>query len=1282
MTTNPINWSHDEHELLAVAFNATDVGVCFIDEEGRFLHVNQAYCRMVGYTMPELVSASWTLTAPSHMAAYEERFTSKLFAQSPQVPDEWQMRRKDGELITVLVSFKPITLACGARRVVMTFTNIEERKLAQETELRRQQEALIKSEEHHRQVVNNATEGILVTQDEKIVFANNRVLELTGYSPQDLIGQPFLADVHPDDQPRIRERYVRLLRGEDVEPTTAFRINNRITGKTQWAEISSVTIDWEGRPASLSFINDITVRKTLQDQLKQTLDERETILENSIVGIVFLNAAGRLKWANSTAFQIFGIDRIDTTGKSLEPYYLSREHYLQISIEASKAVGQGKSYETEIQMRRGDGSLFCAYLSGRAVNPGDLSCGTVWVVMDITKRRQLEEDLNKSEEHYRQVVNNVTECILVVQDGHIVFANPRVAQLLGFSMEELRQISFVEGIHPDDRLLVIDRHMRRLRGEQFEQRYTFRVLNRQTGATIWVEQTGVLIEWEGRPATLSFITDITERLRLEETLKQSVAERIRLETLQIQGELKEAELARRHAEETTRAKSLFLANMSHEIRTPMNAIIGMAHLALRTGLDPKQRDYIEKIRSAGISLLGIINDILDFSKIEAGKLNMEHVGFSLDDVLSNVSTVTAARAHEKGLEYLFHFPLDIPHSLIGDPLRLGQVLINLINNAIKFTERGEIALGCSRIDASADKIQLQFTVSDTGIGMTPEQTAKLFRAFSQADESTTRKYGGTGLGLSIAKRLVELMGGTIWLDSQSGVGTTIHFTAWFGLTETVERQQMVPHAINGLRVLVVDDNPSACVVLADSLAALPLDVDTACSARQALEMVRKAEETAQPYDVIFTDLHMPGMDGTDLIAAVQRDPTLHSPPRMVLLSSHDRDEARCRLKQAHVETFLMKPISASMLVDTLVELFAPHTRAAMASASEAAPRFDNLEILLVEDNEINQEIAAELLRSTGVTVDIAGNGRIALDKLFAAGPGQYGMVFMDVQMPEMDGHEAARQIRADDRFASLPVIAMTAHAMVEERERCFAAGMNDHLAKPLNPSELYRIICRWCPQHSAQQGQTAPTGAAEPELRIAGLDVEAGLLRTLGNRAFYLQMLERFRNGQREVGDDIRQSLEHNRAQAERFAHTLKSTAGQLGAGAVYQLSARLESAIRGGVQPQALEPLLAELDDTLRALHEAIGAVLPATAPAEVSAQDRQQVDRDEAQAVISRFARLLKECDGEAVDLLEQVSTLLASTLDDEVLACVERAAKQYDFDAALSALNDGAAAAGYAL
>ncbi|HJV74924.1 MAG TPA: PAS domain S-box protein [Noviherbaspirillum sp.] len=1279
--------TYDDHQLLSAAFEATGAGIFFVNAEGCLIRANHAFCRMLGYTVDDVLGKHWTLVAPPEIATYGDRFLAELFSGASRLSDEWQFRRRDGSLLSALVNFNLITLADNARYMVITVTDIAQRKAAQEELLSRQQKALIRSEEHHRQVVDNATEGILVLQDKRVAFANARVLDMTGYAKGELLGGSLRENVHPDDREMVVDRYTRRMNGEPVGQITIFRLLNKQTGTATWVETSVVTIQWEGRPAALAFIKDISARKELEDQLKQSLAARETILESSIVGMIFLNPAGRAHWANRTLFQIFRIDHIDPFGKSLEMYYQSREQYLEVGAAVSEAVRSGGTYEKELQMRRGDGSLFWAYLSGRAVDAKDRTRGTVWVVMDITKRRQLEEALNKSEEHYRQVVNNVTEAIFVVQNGHIVFANPRLMLLTGYSQQEIFALPFVTSIHPEDRELVASHHQRRLQGEQVEQYYNFRIVNKETNAVIWVQLSAVMIEWEGSPATLSFMTDITERKLLEDSLKQSMTERIRLERLRVQGELKDAELARRQAEETTRAKSMFLANMSHEIRTPMNAIMGMAHLALRTELDARQRDYLEKIRSAGVSLLGVINDILDFSKIEAGKLDVERISFNLDEVLSNLCAITGAEAHEKRLEYLFQFPLDIPRGLVGDPVRLGQVLINLVNNAIKFTERGEIFVGCECLESRNDRIELQFTVRDTGIGMSREETGRLFRAFSQADETTTRRYGGSGLGLSISKALVEMMDGKIWLESEAGIGTTVRFTAWFGLADAAEPAPVTPDVLNGMRILLVDDNPSARAVLAANLSSLPVQIDRASSAGEALNMIH-AVDGERPYGAVFADLAMPGMDGVDLVCAVKNDDTLNAPPRMVLLSDSDDEGTHHRIDQAHADAFLMKPVSASTLADTLVELFAPQMRTLPRTAKEAAVRFHDLTILLVEDNEINQQIAAEMLRAVGITVDIADNGRIALDKLMAAAAGHYGMVFMDVQMPEMDGHEATRRIRADARFDGLPVIAMTAHAMVEERERCFASGMNGHLAKPVNPSELYRTVTRWCPQHVVTGDQAAaPVSVAKPaiqrqtELAIDGIDVREGLSRAMGSHDFYLKMLARFREIQRDVARRIAEALELDRTQAERLAHSLKGSAGMLGAGAVQELSSQLESAIRTGAQKDALKPLLDQLDTTMQALGEAIDQALPnAARTQEAGVAPAEKMDRQAIQALIRRLALLFDECDGDATDVFAQARKSLASALGTQACESIGRALDTYDFDAALAGLMTGAVAAGY--
>lgn len=1027
-------------------------------------------------------------------------------------------------------------------------------------------------------------------------------------------------------------------------------------------------------------------RRQLEDELKRMLSERETVLENSIVGMVFLNNQGRVQWVNTPLCQIFGVERDKVLGASLEPFYESREAYLESGAAVNQSVLRGEAFETELKMRRSDGSVFWVHFSGRAVDKDNLAHGTVWVVMDISARRQLEADLSKSEQHYRQLINNVTEGILVVQDGRIVFANPRVQSLTGYSAEELAQLSFISAIYPDDRPMVIDHHTRRLRGENVEQYYHFRIQNHTTRSIIWAELSAVLIDWEGRPATLSFVSDITQRKLLESQLKESMAEQIRLQTLQMQNELKEAEMARRHAEETTEAKSMFLANMSHEIRTPMNAIIGMAHLALRTDLNAKQKDYVDKIHKAGISLLGIINDILDFSKIEAGKLSMEQVDFDLDEVLNNISAVTTDKADEKGLEFLFRAPPDIPRYLNGDPLRLGQVLINLINNAIKFTEQGEIFVTCQLLEALNGKVKLRFEVRDTGIGMTEEQSDKLFRPFSQADESTTRKFGGTGLGLSISKGMVELMGGEIALTSEAGVGTCVHFTGWFGIAEPIVQRQVIPAAINGMRILIVDDNLAAAEILQEILSELPVDIEVATSGAAALQTVRECSYT-RPYGMVFTDLRMPEMDGLELITYLKRDGSLQPAPLMVLVSAHGMEEVSYRDDVAIPDGFLTKPVNASTLVDCMVELFSNTSYAIPSAHGVLIPKYTDLRVLLVEDNEINQQIAVELMEAAGIAVDVASNGKIAVNTLREAGPDYYGVVFMDVQMPEMDGHEATRLIRADQRFDALPIVAMTAHAMVEERELCFASGMNAHLPKPINPKELYQAISHWCQGHvfgSNFDTVQVPAQDAGNTLHIDGIDTEEGLSRTLGNRAFYLELLSRFCDDQRSVVEQMRSAYaSRDYLLAERLAHTLKGVAGLIGAKQIQPLAAELELMLHEKVDLPVLGPVLDDCEARLQAAIAAIDQLLThekSLSKAEVKVAELVPVDHDVMQQLLVKCCNLLRDYDGEAVDLLLESGEMIANAFGVDVHKQIMRAVRQFDYDVALNLLTNSAKNLGY--
>ncbi|HQR66929.1 MAG TPA: response regulator, partial [Thermoanaerobaculia bacterium] len=622
------------------------------------------------------------------------------------------------------------------------------------------------------------------------------------------------------------------------------------------------------------------------------------------------------------------------------------------------------------------------------------------------RTRELLEQVRVSEERTRLILESSSEGIFGVDtEGRIDFVNPAACRMLGFSAEEM----LGRGSHA----LI---HHHRAGGAEYPREecpmyaaYTRGDASRIDDELLWRKDgTGLPAEYGATPirkdgavigAVVSF-TDITLRKEQEDALREAKA----------------------RAEEATAAKSMFLANMSHEIRTPMNAIIGLSHLALKTPLNPKQRDYVGKIHNAGTSLLGIINDILDFSKIEAGKLELETTTFRLDDVISNVTTVTGQKAHDKGLEFLADVPGSIPQNLLGDPLRLGQILVNLVNNAIKFTERGEIRVKAELLETAGERVKLRFSIRDTGAGMTPEQSARLFQPFTQADMSTTRKHGGTGLGLTICKRLVELMGGQIWLESEPGVGSTFFLTVWLGLGSAASKERFFPEQLRRLGVLVVDDNPAAREILSDALQDVAERVDLAASGAEAIAAVQGRDAT-DPYDVVFMDWRMPGMDGLEAARRIKQDPRLSKHPQIVMVTAFGREEVREEAERLDLAGFLLKPVTKSTLVDTLVSIFAPRAPAGLeaTAAGGASPdRLKGTRILLAEDNEINQQIAVELLEGVGARVDVAGNGREAVEKLSAGGPvPPYDAVLMDLQMPEMDGYQATAKIRSDGRFGRL-----------------------------------------------------------------------------------------------------------------------------------------------------------------------------------------------------------------------------------------------------------------------
>ncbi|ODS69848.1 MAG: hypothetical protein ABS38_03985 [Acidovorax sp. SCN 68-22] len=1257
-----------------VIFENAPNGICY-SADGVILRVNRRLCEHVRMEREALLGQPVATTLFHSEEDYRKfsALAAPLLSAGKEVRTEWEFERSDGSVFEAMVSGQGINIPGYERAAVWIYEDISERKML-ERERR-------DTEERLRRILEHSPVGVVIaTEEGRLVFANRQHALMMGLEVGDVAAHNtsrFWRD------PADRDRFVELLRREGTVRAYEAELVSA-AGRPLTALLSSMLLDFSDGRYLVSWLYDITERQVVEQRIARSEERLNLALRGAHLGLYdcSIDEQGRIGdvtvndvWAEMLGYEKDSLlagypDHMACWRDLIHPDDLADvqrrlQCFLDNGVQEHRAVFRMRTRSGQWRWIQDTGD---AALRGPDGRPRRL----VGINQDITDQKVAEANLRASEAHNRKLLeeqqtifDNAPNGIIYTANGVILRVNRRMCEYLGFTPEEM--------VGQPGHLI-------------YHSQEDYARFGALVGPLL-VAGRDVNVEWEFACKNGgAFFAQVSAR-----ALQSTDQSRITIWVFEDIAERKAAERAmaeaRRVAEEAARAKSDFLANMSHEIRTPMNAIIGMSHLALQTPLDARQRNYVEKAHRSAVGLLGLINDVLDFSKIEAGKMTLEQTEFLLDDVMDQLSNLIGLKTEDKGLELLFQIAPDTPAGLVGDPLRLGQVLVNLGSNAAKFTEHGEVVIGIETTADDETGVELHFWVRDTGIGMTPEQCAKLFQPFSQADSSTTRRYGGTGLGLAISRTLVELMGGRIWVESVPGQGSEFHFTARFGKAQPAVRPRMDRATLQAMRVLVVDDNSCARDITASIAASLGLQVDTAASGAAALAAVEDAEQAQRPYSLVLIDWKMPQMDGIETLRHLH-ERTLSQVPASIMVTAYGREEALGEAERCGVplRSVLTKPVMASQLLDAIGRTLerkglVEHQSSLLGQDAQAAVRqLAGARMLLVEDNELNQELALELLRHAGMQAVLATNGQEALDLLQR--DAAFDCVLMDCQMPVMDGYEAARRVRADPALRHLPIIAMTANAMAGDRERALAMGMDDYIAKPLDVGNMFRTLARWVgarcavPQGAAPVPAPAPAPVAPPAApalpHLPGIDARAGLASTMHNLQLYRSLLAKFHAGQGTFGASFRAAQSSGDAQApERLAHTLKSVAGSIGARGVQAAAARLESACRKGEDDAHIEALLAATAAELAPVLEGLAAAVVPAPPAIAAPADPAQV-----QAFVQELQALLRVGDSGALDLLQARAGLLQAAAPQAHLA-IAAAVEGFDFEAAL-ALLPGAAPA----
>jgi len=1228
-------------ERLMLALEASSDGLWDRDGVTGAKYHSPRYYRMLGYD-PDAMEGSnilWTdLLHPAERDRVVQEENQRLSGPDGAFAIEFRMRAADGSYRWILSRGKAVTRdeVGNPARVVGTHTDITALK-----------EALSRSQRY--EFIVNAVQDAMsfIDSDYRYVAVNDAWCRIFGSTREAVIGSNVQETWGGNTfDSAIRPRIDEALAGLAVHYEEWLTIPG---GDPRCCEVALYPYrDADGGAAHVVTVTHDVTERVLTDQARKASEARlRRIFDTATEGIWIIDIETRAISVNDALCRILRRQPEDILGRKTSEFCTDASALRQREEIAKREHGESSSYEMEYTLPDG-GTVTCLVSGSPLNNESGERIGSFAMITDLTELKRAEAAVRESEVYFRALFDNAAVGILNEdRDGRLVGANDAFLAMLGYSLDELSGLELADIVYSED-LEEALRAASRLASSEIDAYQAELRFRHKDGSLRWCDvRSSAIRDSEGAFKTsVTSTTDITPLKALNEQLN----------------------LAKEEAEEATRAKSDFLATMSHEIRTPMNAIIGMAHLALKTELSPQQRDYVRKIQIAASSLLGIINDILDFSKIEAGRLELETVGFSLDSVLDNLADMLSVRARERdSLEILFDIPSEVPRRLVGDPLRLSQMLINLGSNAVKFTKSGEIVVRVETQSQSAGGAVLKFSVSDTGVGMSQEQIERLFQPFSQADSSTTRQYGGTGLGLTICKKLATLMEGDVGVTSEPGRGSTFFFTARFGVQDGADAYGENLRKLGELRVLIVDDSATSREILSGIVHSFGYLTAHATCGTEALHAVETARE---PYDLILMDWKMPGMNGIECVRLLRQ---LVPPPaaKILLVTAYGREEVLREAEDASFDGVLVKPVSQSMLFDSILTAFgqAPASQGA-AEEGEDIP-LHGVRILLVEDNEINQQVAQELLMAAGATVDVAANGALGAD---AALHGTYDVVLMDCQMPVMDGFDATRKIRITRSAVELPIIAMTANAMAGDRERCIEAGMNDHIPKPIEPENMLRTIAKYvratAPAAAGAAGAPQPAVPLLPD-SLPGTDTADGLRRLNGNAALYLKLITQFAEKYAPLQRMVEEALgAGDRETAARLAHSVKGVAGNLAANDIFASSKILETLLMGSapLDAAALDAALRRTGAQLAALHAALGSYSSA-------GTDTSVPSGDDAPGLTEALEALRATIDldiGAAQARLTAIEGMAHSASSRELVRTLDEALSNFDVDGLKQAIS----------